>query len=277
MAGAWWASAVATVLSIPLQGAYAAGGTLGDVLSTDVVADELGARTGRSWVVRLLLLALAAYVVPRLGRFGATAARSVAVAGGLALLATVTLTGHAVSGDLVPLAMLTDLVHLVGVSVWLGGLALLVVAVLRVPGAAAGDDDDADEVLDDRFAVVDRFSQVAFGAVVAIVVSGVVQGWRQVGGDDALTETTYGRLLVVKVLLVAAMLVAAAFSRSWVRQRAGARGGPVGPVARPRGGGGVAPRRSVPPPGAALVGGRRGGHCGAGPRRHRAAGERRPG
>ena len=149
-----------------------------------------------------------------------------AVAGGLALLVTVTLTGHAVSGDLVPLAVVTDLVHLAGVSVWLGGLALLVAAVLWVPGGAGGDEggDDADEPLDDRVAVVDRFSQVAFGAVVAIVVSGVVQGWRQVGGYDALTETTYGRLLVVKVLLVAAMLVAAAFSRSWVRQRAGARG-----------------------------------------------------
>ena len=221
VAGAWLAAVVATVLSIPLQGAYAAGGTLGDVLSTDVIADELGTRTGRSWVVRLILLALAAYVVPRLGRFGATAARAVVVAGGLALLATVTLTGHAVSGDLVPLAVVTDLVHLAGVSVWLGGLALLVAAVLWVPGGAG--DDEADEVLDDRVAVVDRFSQVAFGAVLAIVVSGVVQGWRQVGGYDALTETTYGRLLVVKVLLVAAMLVAAAFSRSWVRQRAGAR------------------------------------------------------
>jgi copper transport protein len=221
VAGAWSAGVVATVLSIPLQGAYAAGGTLGDVLSTDVVADELGTRTGRSWVVRLILLALAAYVVPRLGRFGATASRVVAVAGGLAVLATVTLTGHAVSGDLVPLAVVADLVHLSGVSVWLGGLALLVAAVLWVPGGA--EDDGADEVPDDRVAVVDRFSQVAFGAVVAIVVSGVVQGWRQVGGYDALTETTYGRLLLVKVLLVAAILVAAAFSRSWVRQRAGAR------------------------------------------------------
>jgi copper transport protein len=221
VAGAWSAGVVATVLSIPLQGAYAAGGTLGDVLSTDVVADELGTRTGRSWVVRLILLALAAYVVPRLGRFGATASRVVAVAGGLAVLATVTLTGHAVSGDLVPLAVVADLVHLSGVSVWLGGLALLVAAVLWVPGGA--EDDGADEVPDDRVAVVDRFSQVAFGAVVAIVVSGVVQGWRQVGGYDALTETTYGRLLLVKVLLVAAILVAAAFSRSWVRQRAVAR------------------------------------------------------
>jgi copper transport protein len=249
VAGAWSVSVVATVLSIPLQGAYAAGGTLGDVLSTHVVADELGARTGRSWVVRLILLALAAYVVPRLGRFGATAARVVAVAGGLALLATVTLTGHAVSGDLVPLAVVTDLVHLSGVSVWLGGLALLVAAVLWVPGGAG--DDGADEVPDDRVAVADRFSQVAFGAVVAIVVSGVVQGWRQVGGYDALTETAYGRLLLVKVLLVAAMLVAAAFSRSWVRQRAGTRSAGValspgpGAVAASPGGGGPPPIRDL--------------------------------
>jgi copper transport protein len=221
--GAWAASVVATVLSIPLQGAYAVGGSLGDAFSGDVIADELGTRTGRSWVVRLLLLAAAAVVLPRLARLGATTRRAVSVVGGVALLATVTLTGHAVSGDLVPLAVLADLVHLAGVSVWLGGLVVLVAALLwPPPGASAVEGEDADE-LGDRIAVVDRFSQVAFGAVVAIVASGVLQAWRQLGGYDALTETTYGRLLLVKVALVAAMLVGAAFSRSWVRQRAGAR------------------------------------------------------
>ncbi len=120
MTTAWAVSVVATVLSIPLQGAYAVGGALGDVLSTEVIADELGTRTGRSWVVRLILLAVAAVVLPRLARLGGRAARTVAVVGGLALLTTVTLTGHAVSGDLVPLAVVTDIVHLAGVSVWLG-------------------------------------------------------------------------------------------------------------------------------------------------------------
>ena len=165
-----------------------------------------------------------------------------AVVGGLALLMTVTLTGHAVSGDLVPLAVVTDLVHLAGVSVWLGGLVLLVAAVLwpSARGPAAGEVGEvAGGDIDARLAVVDRFSQVAFVAVVAIVVSGVVQGWRQVGGYDALTGTTYGRLLLVKVVLVAGMLVAAAFSRSWVRQRAGA-GAAAGAVALSPGPGAVA-------------------------------------
>lgn len=255
---AWLASAVATVLSIPLQGAYAIGGTLGDALDLEVIADEVGTRTGRSWVVRLVLLAAAAIVWPRLSRaladrsapsgapdgsgqtdgsgpFGLGAARAVAIVGGLALFVTVSLTGHAVSGDYVPVAFVADVVHLSGVSVWLGGLAVLVFAVLW-PSRADGDTADADAgtdagtgidtdsaTMDDREAVVGRFSQVAFGAVVAIVISGTIQGWRQVGGYDALFETTYGRLLVLKVVLFGGMIVAAAVSRSWVRRRATAR------------------------------------------------------
>jgi copper transport protein len=204
---AWAATVVATGLSIPLQGAYVAAGTLGDALGLDVVADEMGARTGRAWVVRLLLLAAAAVLLPRLARAASsTGARAASVVGGVALLATISLTGHAVSGDLVPLAFVTDVVHLSAVSVWLGGLAVLVVALLW-EGADAPDDEVE--------AVVGRFSPVAFAAVVAIVASGTVQGWRQVGSYDALLETGYGRLLVLKVALVGAMLVAAAVSRSW--------------------------------------------------------------
>jgi hypothetical protein len=57
--------------------------------------------------------------------------------------------------------------------------------------------------VDEVGTIVGRFSQVAFYAVVVIVTSGVIQGWRQVGTYDALFETAYGRLLVFKVLLVA--------------------------------------------------------------------------
>jgi copper transport protein len=210
VAGAWLTAVVATVLCIPLQGAYAIGGTLGDAVDTRVIADELGTRTGRSWLVRLIVLAAGAVLAPRLRRLGEATQRTLAAAAAVALLATVSLTGHAVSGDLVPLAFVVDVVHLAGVSVWLGGLTVLVLALLTGAPAVAEP-------------VVDRFSQVAFGAVVAIVATGTFQGWRQVGGYDALLDTTYGRLLLVKVALFAGTLVAAALSRSWVRRRAVAR------------------------------------------------------
>jgi copper transport protein len=218
LAGAWWVALSTTVLSIPLQATYAVGGSLADAFDASVIGDELGARTGRAWLVRLVLLAAVAVVGPRLARRAgegrAQALLPVAVVGGLALLGTITVTGHAVSGDLVGLAVVTDLVHLSAVSVWLGGLALLMGAVLW----------PADGVEDSRAeAIAMRFSDVAFGAVMVIVASGVVQAWRQLGSWDALVDTSYGRLLLVKVGFFILMVAAAAASRSWVRQRARAR------------------------------------------------------
>ncbi|HKE77397.1 MAG TPA: copper resistance protein CopC [Acidimicrobiales bacterium] len=202
-------AAVTTLLCIPLQAAYGIGGSLGDVVDPSNIADELGSRTGRSWLVRLVLLGVV-WLLMRARRLDRWAAAGL----GLALLVTVSLTGHASSGDNVPLAFVVDLFHLSGASVWLGGLALLLLAVLW---RGSGVDDTEAE------ATVGLFSQVAFAAVGVIVVSGVIQALRQLGGWNNLFDTTYGRLLVVKVLVVAVMLVAAAFSRSWVRDRAAAR------------------------------------------------------
>ncbi len=253
LSAAWWTAIVATALSIPLQAAYAVGGALADAVDPSLVGDELGVRTGRGWLARLALLVVGAIAASRLFHRTGRANRSsdpslpdhdgpardrrpgawadtdvllpVALVGGSAVLATITFTGHAVSGDLVPLAVVTDLVHLGGVSVWLGGLAIVLGAVLARPDTADhGPGHDTADGLDDLpDRVVARFSQVAFAAVAVIVASGVVQAWRQLGSWDALVDTTYGRLLLVKVGLVMVMIAAAAVSRAWVRRRAALR------------------------------------------------------
>jgi copper transport protein len=141
---------------------------------------------------------------------------------GLGLLATISVAGHAGAGDLVVLAMVTDLVHLLGVSFWLGGLVLLLLIVLRRPPAAVADvvgtgSEQRASAAVQR--VVNEFSALALVAIAAIVASGVVQGWRQVGTLGALTGTTYGRLLIAKVVLFALIMVGAYVSRSMVRRR----------------------------------------------------------
>jgi copper transport protein len=146
---------------------------------------------------------------------------------GLALLATVSLAGHAGTGRLVPLALVLDVVHLAAISFWLGGLVFLVTAVVRRrPTRSTPEDGNGagGRAVDGRQAaqVVGAFSTLAFAAVVVIVVTGVIQGWRQLGPLDAIVDTTYGRLLIAKVALVATMLVAAFFSRRWVQSRVAA-------------------------------------------------------
>jgi copper transport protein len=125
---------------------------------------------------------------------------------GVALVATPGLGGHAGSGNLVPLAVVSDTAHMGAVAVWLGGLVVLFAAFL--PRA------DGEQLR----VTLPRYSQLALASVGVIVVTGVFQSWRQVGSLSALRDTDFGRLLVVKLLLVGVLVVTAAFSREVVNR-----------------------------------------------------------
>ena len=209
---AWGVLMVSTGAAIGLQGAYAAGLSLADAVRPSVVSGVLDTRFGQVYAVRLVLLVVAAPVLlALLRRPGEGRPRlPLTVAAGLlgtGLLLTPGLAGHAASGDLVGLAVVADVVHLGGVSVWLGGLALLAALVLPRAGEPVAAQ------------VVPRFSTVAFGAVTVILATGLVQSWRQVRSVEALTDTTYGKVLIVKVALFAAMVALGALSRGAVRRR----------------------------------------------------------
>ncbi len=123
----------------------------------------------------------------------------VIVATGLA--ATWAMAEHASTGLQPAVAMPVDVLHLLAVAAWLGGLAALVVSLYWGPPI-------------ERTAVR-RFSRIAFGSVVVLVATGVYQSWRQVGTWHALTDTSYGRLLLLKVGLVVVLVGIAAVSRRW--------------------------------------------------------------
>ncbi|MEW2296246.1 copper resistance protein CopC [Streptomyces sp. NPDC006743] len=217
----WVALTAATLALLLLRGSYTTSGKLGDVLDLNLLGEVLQTKTGAALVSRLLLLAAAALFVAVL--FGAYEKREdeekrdltfglaiggVVVAAGLA--ASWALAEHASVGLQPGIAMPVDVVHLLAVAAWLGGLAALLVALYRAPadtpvGAPA----------------VRRFSRVAFGSVVALVATGVYQSWRQVGSWPALTGTRYGQLLLVKAGLVVLMVGVAWTSRRWTGRLAG--------------------------------------------------------
>ncbi|MEJ8649418.1 copper resistance protein CopC [Streptomyces sp. MS1.AVA.3] len=131
----------------------------------------------------------------------------VIVAAGLA--ATWALAEHASTGLQPAVAMPVDVLHLLAVATWLGGLAALVVSLYWGPPV-------------ERTAVR-RFSRIAFGSVVVLVATGVYQSWRQVGSWRALTDTTYGWLLLLKAALVVVLVGIAWVSRRWTGRLAEVR------------------------------------------------------
>nr|BFD83908.1 copper resistance protein CopC [Streptomyces sp. Xyl84] len=217
----WIALTAATLALLLLRGSYTTSGKLGDVFDLNLLGEVLQTKTGAALVSRLLLLAAAALFVAVL--FGAYEKREdeekrdltfglaiggVVVAAGLA--ASWALAEHASVGLQPGIAMPVDVVHLLAVAAWLGGLAALLVALYRAP---------ADTPVDAP--AVRRFSRVAFGSVAALVATGVYQSWRQVGSWHALTGTRYGQLLLVKAGLVVLMVGVAWTSRRWTGRLAG--------------------------------------------------------
>ncbi|GGX45911.1 copper resistance CopC/CopD family protein [Streptomyces chartreusis] len=200
----WWTLLGATLALLVLRAPYESGeGPLG-ALSADSVTRTLTGRPGEVLLARLALLLVAALYLLRLARlrkpFGWAGA---ALAVGLAV--TWAAGEHASAGIQVPVAMTSAALHLLATAVWLGGLTALLVTLYRARLTPAA---------------VTRFSRVAFVSVTVLVVTGVYQSWRGLGSWDALTGTTYGRLLTLKLAAVVLLLAAAALSRRWTARLA---------------------------------------------------------
>ena len=211
---AWWATLLGTLAGLLLHGPFTTRLPLSRTLDATLLQETLRTRFGGSWAVRvLLLLLLVGFLRAWAGREDAWARAGAWVAVGVlaaALVVTPALSGHAATGPYVAVGAVVGVVHYSAAAVWFGGLVLLGICVL--PRAEVG-----------LLQAVPRFSSVAFTAMVVIVVTGLVQGWRQLGSLQALGQTAYGRLLVAKVAVFLVLIAVAGRSRMLVRRRLTAR------------------------------------------------------
>ncbi|MCT9141705.1 copper resistance CopC/CopD family protein [Streptomyces violarus] len=212
----WLALTAATLALLLLRGSYTGSGKVADIVDLSLLGQVLETKTGAALVSRLLLLAAAALFISVL--FGAYDKREdaqekrdltfglaiggVVVAAGLA--ASWAMSEHASVGLQASLSMPVDVIHLLAVAAWLGGLGALLVALYRAPADAPVD-----------ASAVRRFSRVAFGSVLALIATGTYQSWRQLGSWSAFTDTRYGQLLLSKIALVVVLAGVAWISRRW--------------------------------------------------------------
>jgi copper transport protein len=108
-------------------------------------------------------------------------------------------------------ALPVDVVHLLAMGGWLGGLVTLMV-LLRPSGLT----NTAAPAMPPGAVV--RFSLVATGCITILIATGCYQSWRQLGSWAAFGATDYGRLLAIKLGIVTLMLGAASVSRRWVNR-----------------------------------------------------------
>jgi copper transport protein len=132
-----------------------------------------------------------------------------AVAMGLQVLA-----GHAAAPSaLRPVNLVAQWLHLLAAGVWAGGLVWLLTGLLshsRTPSQSGVAIKDATV---DRITAVRRFSRLALPVVGVLAVTGLNRALDLAGGWSGLTRTGFGRVLDLKLLLFAGLLVLAARNR----------------------------------------------------------------
>ena len=147
---------------------------------------------GQAWLITTLLAAFVAVLCIAVTNQTALFFVGLAAVGTLVPMA---LQGHSAGTSGHAMAITSMGLHLVFVSVWLGGVITLV--LLR-------------GIIDkDRLAViVSRFSTLAIIAFIVVAVAGVANAMGRIGPFDKLVGTPYGQLVLAKV---AAMVILGAF------------------------------------------------------------------
>ena len=218
------AGALSAALAIVLQGAVAGGTGVGEAMRADVIGDVLGTRFGVVWALGFAawlavgVLAAAPRPVPvlRPAAVGATGlalprtTRLAALAVPLAALSALpALGGHASVQPPVALLAPANVLHVIAMSAWLGGVAVLVLvlrsATVRLEGG------ERTRLL---AAVVARFSTLAGVAIAVLLASGIVQGLVEVRTVPNLVETAFGRAVLAKVVLLAGIV-----ALGWINRR----------------------------------------------------------
>ena len=205
----WVLSVVGTLAGFGLYGATAVAGGLGDAVSPEVWGRVDGTQTGRMALARMALLVVLG-VLLRMRRASDTMWwRQVAVAASIGALVTLPAAGHPSAAAPRALYVLLDAVHLASIVAWMGGLALF------ASGTRAWLDTEP------VARAVRAFSQSATVLVPVIVVTGAVQAYELAGGVETLTDTSWGRTLLVKLSIVSVVVAIGAVSR-WLLQNVGA-------------------------------------------------------
>jgi putative copper export protein/methionine-rich copper-binding protein CopC len=163
--------------------------------------------TTTSWGIGWLIGA-AGIAVTALGLFLARRTRAgwnIAALGALGLVLAPALTGHAAASPWYFVAVTVDTLHVAGAGAWLG--TLLVLMLVGISGVRRWSDDARASIGSPVAALFHAFHPMALACGGLVVASGLLSGWMRLQSLPALWETTYGRILLLKV---AAFIVVAA-------------------------------------------------------------------
>ncbi len=201
---AWLLALLGTVLYLIAYAADFTNTSLGSAMSPGAWLDlyDDGWR-GRGALLRLIFIGASGWAAIRPERI--IDPQSAMWAWALPGFALIAVSLSRVDGPAAPIGFVIGVVHVFSVAIWFGGAALVARVVLAGPGE------------DDLVQATRTFSRISIPAILVACVTGIMQLIRLDGGD--LFGSSHGRVLLLKVVAVAAMLAVALAARQQVTLR----------------------------------------------------------
>ena len=183
--------AVSSLGLLLMQGPYTAGKSWGSLFDSFLIGEVMQTRLGLALFIRAtcafawgFIAFTASASVSRRWRIGVIATAVITIA-------TYAASGHQSAGTLPGIFVPLDMIHLAAISTWVG--ALLALAIISKNNNVENE--------------AKRFSQMATWSMPVVVVTGVVQGLHLLGGISTITQTNFGKLLLLKTVLVGGVVV----------------------------------------------------------------------
>ncbi len=194
-----WTTAGLALAAFAVGGAEISGEGPAGLLAASAWRVAAGSTLGAS-----TLLAVAGALLSAIGHrqhSQVSVARILLGTGVLALAASRAVTGHAAAAS--PAIMLATGLHVLAASFWAGALWPLWLGLRRTTAA-------------DAHVLLVAFSRIAVASVSLLILAGLVMAWNHLGSLDAVADSSYGRLLLGKLMLVVTLLGLAAANKLWL-------------------------------------------------------------
>jgi copper transport protein len=195
--------ALVSLAGVLVQAGQAAGSGLVWPWSSQAIAILIDSRYGILVIARLAAALLLAGLLLAPDR-GWNRYAAIPIVIGLGL--TFSLESHAAAQPAPILPILSDLVHLLAASVWVGGLFLFLAAVWIVHRLPPESRTRLAALL------IPHFSNLALSSVIILTLTGLYAGLVDVGSLPNLVGTPYGQALILKLILALPMVGMGAYN-----------------------------------------------------------------
>lgn len=183
------------------------------------VLDVLQTASGTTWIYRMLvtIALLGVWFAIERKKLVTTSRLIPLLALSLVLISSTTMMGHGAASEQAS-AIALDYIHNLVSSVWIGGVIFF--AFVLLPALGRLGDKPAEKA---ALAVIPRFSVMFIAAIGLVIVSGPLLLWLLESDLTSITDSTYGRLIFVKIAIAAGMVGIGGYHQFVVQ-----RGGEIG-------------------------------------------------